>query len=133
MNLRSKRLAVVVSLVALALGGTFSAVALARGWHSVGKENASGDYAIAIASGNANHPSKLAVKVTSSPDQEVTGNWIVICSRGTGAGTKEGEFSGETPLVKHMRMPYASPSSCTVSASAMLEGGGKVSVNLLAR
>jgi hypothetical protein len=57
----------------------------------------------------------------------------VICSRGCGAGTKEGEFSGTTSLVKHMTMPYANPSSCTVSASAQLEGGGHLVVNLLAR
>lgn len=97
------------------------------------QESASGNYAIATAAGNVNHPTAIYVKVISHPSQRVNGAWLVVCSRGFGAGSKQGHVGGRTTLTQKLKMPYARPSSCTVSANAQLSKGGSVKVKLYAQ
>jgi hypothetical protein len=98
----------------------------------IGSCRAQGDFAICDASGSVNHPLSLVVHVTSSPDQHISGAWDVVCAKGTGAGGKSGSFSGKTPFKRTLKMPYARPDSCTVSAGAQLGTGGSVHVWLIA-
>jgi len=110
-----------------------SAVAVA-GVHGskIDQETANGDYAVAVAAGNADNPTAIYLRVKSHPHQSASGSWTVVCSKGYGAGSKSGDFSGKTTLVRKLRMPYRHPSSCTASASAQLEDGGFIKVQLYA-
>lgn len=92
---------------------------------------ASGEFAIAQASGTTRDPSKIFAKVTSKPRQQVSGAYSVVCSKGFGAGTKSGSIKGRTPLVRRLRLPMGNPDSCTAAANAQLQdGGGTVRVRL---
>jgi hypothetical protein len=100
----------------------------------VDRATARGDYAVATASGTVDNPRRLWVKVKARPNQRVDVYWLTVCSKGYGAGSKDGDFSGLTPLRKRIGMPYRRPDSCTVSASAQLSGRGrKIIVIILAR
>jgi hypothetical protein len=118
-----------IAASAMALLAAAPAVASAR---VIGSEKASGDYAVAVASGNASHPHSLWVKVTATPRQRVSVSWFVVCSKGFGSGSKSGDFKARTTATHKLRMPTRSPDDCTVSASAQLDRGGRLRVTLLA-
>ncbi|MDO9354074.1 MAG: hypothetical protein Q7T55_10285 [Solirubrobacteraceae bacterium] len=98
----------------------------------IGSETASGDYAVAVASGDVDDPSSLRVTVSASSKQKVDVNWSVVCTKGLGAGSKDGKASGKTTLVRSIKMPMSNPDNCVVSASAQLSKGGKLKVTLSA-
>lgn len=124
MNLRRVVLLTGLPLAAsLALTGTADA-------KTVGSESARGDYATAIASGTAHHPRKLTVRITNRPRQRVTGNYTVVCSKGMGAGSKSGSFSGRGSFTRRLKMPMRRPDTCTVSALGSLDHGGRIRVTL---
>lgn len=100
---------------------------------TIDKARARGDYAIAIASGNVNKPKRLWVKVKSRPRQRASGSYTVVCTKGSGAGSKSGNFRGRTIFKRPLKKPYRRPDSCTVSASAQLKKGGRLTVILIAR
>lgn len=118
------------SVGALVLAGGAAAVGVKE--RVVGTASAAGDYASAIASGSADNPSKLRVRVTSVPRQSVNVNWTVVCTKGFGAGSKSGQFTARTPTTRAMRMPMSRPDNCTVSAGGFLERSGSLRVVLLA-
>jgi hypothetical protein len=97
----------------------------------IGKASASGDYAIAIASGRAKRPAAIYARVTSRPLQTISGHWTVVCSKGFGAGSKSGSFKGRSPIQRRLRLPMARPDDCTVSTSGSLNRSGRVVVTLL--
>lgn len=101
----------------------------------IDRQTARGDYAIATAGGNVNHPKRLWVKVTSRPHERVFVSWSDTCGKGFGAGSKSGHFRATTPVGRHrLKMPYRRPDSCSVAASAQLQGTGRrIQVTLLAR
>jgi hypothetical protein len=111
-----RRMSLLAAVATLAL----PAVADAR---NIGSSGASGDYAVAVASGTATNPHSLWVKVTSSPHQRVSVSWTVVCSRGFGAGSKSGQFTARTTTRRKLRLPMRHPDNCTASASAQLESG----------
>jgi hypothetical protein len=95
---------------------------------------ASGEFAIAQASGSVNNPSKVFAKVTSKPSQRVSGAFSIVCSKGFGAGSKNGSINGVTPLARRIPFPMRRPNSCSVAANAQLQdGGGTVIVKLYAK
>ena len=99
----------------------------------IGRCRARGDFAICVADGSVDNPSRMWVKVKALPNQSVSGSWTVVCSRGSGAGSRDGNFSGQTPLKRRIRMPYTNPDNCSVGASGQLSHGGRIVVILLAR
>ena len=110
-----------------------TAASAALRWRVIGSQRASGDYAVAIAAGNANHPNAVAVRVFARPNQRVSGAWTDVCSKGFGAGSKHGNLAGRTPFLRVLRMPMAHPDSCTASGSAQLSGSGSIRVQILKR
>lgn len=91
--------------------------------------HARGDFAICVAGGTARrHPLIIRDHVSSIPGQRVTGAWTVVCSKGSGAGSKSGYFGGRTPVSVRMRLPYTRPDSCTASADAQLARSGRLHV-----
>ena len=93
--------------------------------------HAQGQYAICDAAGTTWHPLSVVLHVTSSPGQHVSGAWDVTCSKGLGAGSTSGSFSGTTPYKKTLRLNYRRPDSCIVSADAQLGTGGSVRIRLV--
>ncbi len=107
----------------LALGG----VALSAGGASASTRSscsASGQFAICDTTSNISHPGSVSVTVTASPNQSVFAAWSTTCSKGVGAGGESGSFSGFTPLTRTIKLSFASPDSCIVSADAQLQDGG---------
>ncbi len=99
----------------------------------IGSCRSSGDFAICTASGSVNNPLYIRVHVDASPNQHISGDWSMVCSKGTGAGSTSGTVSGTTPRVKRLRMPFSNPDSCDVAADAQLSGNGSIYVYLTAR
>jgi hypothetical protein len=102
------------------------------GRHQIGHEDAQGDYATAVASGEADHPSTIWVRVEASPNQTATVYWTMVCSEGYGSGSKDGEFSGTTAIDRALEFPMPNPDTCYVSASAQIDGSGTLDVYLYA-
>jgi hypothetical protein len=98
---------------------------------TIGKASASGDYAIALASGQAKRPAAIYARITSRPPQSVSGHWTMVCGKGFGAGSKSGSFKGRSPVQRRLRMPMSRPDNCTVSASGSLDRSGRIVVTLL--
>ena len=103
---------------------TPASAAPAAGPDHAGYCSASGDYAICAASGTAYRPSIINVHVYATPNQKVDVYWNMVCSKGEGAGSSSGHFSGVTPLSHRAPHPYAQPDNCIVAASAGLDNGG---------
>lgn len=99
----------------------------------VGTCTAKGDYATCVASGNVNKPTAIYAHVLASPNQHVSGSWSMVCSKGSGAGSKSGSISGTTPVRHQLTMPYVDPSSCSVAADAQLSRSGSITVYITAR
>ena len=128
-----KRIALAFAAASAAILATTPAWASsAAHTRQLGSCSARGDFAICDAGGSTNHPLSLVVHVTSGPDQHISGAWDVVCGKGNGAGGKSGSFSGRTPFKRTLKMPYARPDSCTVSADAQLGTGGSLRVWLIA-
>ena len=98
----------------------------------IGRSSASGGYAVTIASGSTKHPLTIKVRVLARPNQHVSVNWTLVCSRGFGAGSKSGSFSSGTPATRAVRFPMRHPERCTVRAGAQLKRSGRVTVILIA-
>jgi hypothetical protein len=99
----------------------------------IGSCRSSGDFATCIASGSVNNPLYIRAHVKASPNQIETGNWNMVCSKGTGAGSSSGSINGTTPRVKKLRMPMPHPDSCDVAVGGQLSGGGSIFVYITAR
>jgi len=95
MKARTALLAAAAS-IALAAGPVLANPALASEQPSavrfLGGCRAQGDFAICSASGNVRHPHSIFVHVIARPGQNVSGAWTVVCSKGSGAGSKSGKF-----------------------------------------
>jgi hypothetical protein len=124
-----------MKLSAVAAAFALSVVTGASGasatWKVFASKSASGDFAIALAGGKANHPQRLAVRVRTKPAQRVSVSWTMVCSKGLGAGSKSGQFKAAAPLLRALKMPMRHPDDCIVSASAQLDRSGSVRVALL--
>ena len=118
------------SSVALAAGSMAMAVpASAATVHQIGSCTARGDFATCVASGNArHHPLKIVLHVRATPTQSVSGSWSMVCTKGTGAGSKSGNYHGGTPINRALPKPYRHPDSCTVAADGQLKRHGKIHV-----
>lgn len=122
-----------IALGSIALVATASATAAPLKERVFGKATASGDYAIAIASGNVDRPRAILVRVTATPRQTVGVNWTVVCSKGFGAGSKSGAFKARAPVTRPVKLPMRQPDNCTASAGGSLDGSGRVVVSLIGR
>ncbi len=125
------RLKIVAIATGLAIG--VAPAATAAVYKRIGSASASGDFAIALASGTAKRPLGVYVSTVATPRQSVSVNWTMVCSKGFGAGSKSGSHTTSSSRKRKLRLPMSNPSSCTVSASGSLEDGGKVTVRLYQR
>jgi hypothetical protein len=102
--------------------------------HHAGSCTARGDFATCDASGTARRPHRIRVHVHARPNQHVLVSWTDTCSRGSGAGSRSGQFTAFTPVNRIIRHPYTHPDSCIVAAGAQLNDGGHwIHVNITYR
>jgi hypothetical protein len=120
---------IAVPLIAVAV---LALPAVAFASRVIATKSGQGDHAVAIAGGTAKKPKALYVKITTTPAQHATGNWTLVCSRGTSAGSKSGDFSGRGTFQRTVKLPIKHPNTCTVSAAGSLDGSGRIRVTLLA-
>lgn len=113
--------------VALPAAGASAQVKPAAFRH-IGSCRAHGDFAICTTGGSINRPAAVHVHVSATPGAHVTGAWDVVCSKGTGAASKSGSFSGHTTLTRKLRFPMRNPDNCDVSADAQRDGSGGIHV-----
>jgi hypothetical protein len=125
-----RRLLVVLMASTLVLGLAVTSDAALR---KLKKCSASGGFAVCTVSARVSRPKALFVKVTSRPKQRIEAFWSTVCTRGFGAGSKDGRFAGRTPIQRQVRMSYARPDSCSIAASAQLDDRGRIKVILYAR
>src|SRR5436309_1038424 len=69
-----------------------AAMAQASTNYHAGSCTARGQYATCVASGNAYHPSTMYVHVHTSRSQWIRVYWSLVCSKGSGAGSRSGNF-----------------------------------------
>lgn len=129
---RARSVGVVACVVACATLAT-GALAATSSWRVVGKGSASGDFAVAAANGTAKRPTAMAVRVLVTKRQTVNVFAVSACAKGFGVGSKSAQFKLRAPAMRVLKMPMAKADSCDVTASASITGGGRVTVQVLAR
>lgn len=121
-------------LTAGAAGASVTPAIASSAVYHAGSCTASGDFATCVASGSAWHPRRIRVHVHASPDQHVFVAWDMVCTKGTGAGSRSGSFTAFTPVNRIIRHPYFHPRSCDIAASGQLQDGGNwIKVNITYR
>ena len=96
---------------------------------NMGSCSSRGDFAICEPKGyTLSKPVSIKVGVWASPRQGITGNWTMVCSRGTSAASKSGSFKGRTTVHVYMKFPFAHSDSCTEAVEAGLNGSGRIHV-----
>jgi hypothetical protein len=127
-----KLLAVFAAILTFGLAASPALAASSAKANTFASCRAQGDFAICSASGNTLRPVKITVHVSVSPQQSVSVNWNLVCSKGTGAGGKSGKFHGQTPISKVIRHPYVHPDNCTVAAAGIVSNSGHLHIWLTA-
>lgn len=119
--------------IAVTLSLFITAPAIAGTYKQIGSKSASGDFAIAIASGTAKTPKAIYVAVIAKPRQQVSVTWTLVCSKGAGAGSKSGNYDTSSSTKRKLRLPMSNSDSCSVSAGGSLARGGRITVRLYQR
>ena len=130
-----RRLGVVFMLIALV---TCGATALAAGKYGkrIGKKSHSGAFATATASGSAQKPARVYVKVTTKPRQNFRLFWSTACSRtaSSKSKSKSGNFSGTGSKIKRIGFKVKKPLFCGVGASGSLQdGSGRITIQIYSK
>jgi hypothetical protein len=99
----------------------------------IDRGRAVGPQALGSASGSVHNPKRIWMKVKSRPSQRIDASWSMVCSHGSLPGTRDGDFSGRTPIKRRLGMPFRRPDSCSVASRAQLTDTGRIFVVLLAR
>lgn len=98
--------------------------------HVVASGHATGDYAVASASGTANSPHKIAVVVSAAPSQPVQVSWNLVCTEtGGGVGSKSGQVTVSAPTTVPLPLPAPS-ASCIVSVVGQLQASGNLTLQI---
>ena len=95
----------------------------------VDRQTARGSHVSATASADGRHYTSFTVEVSASPNQRVTGGWVVSCHTGTASSRESWDFGGRTPITAHTARAFGE--GCTVVATATLTRSGRVTVKLL--
>jgi hypothetical protein len=99
----------------------------------IGQGSASGEFAVAVATGSANKPRDLFVKVIPNPAQYVDAAYTVVCTKGQGTGIADEIFGGDAPLVERLRHPFKHPDRCEIAVDVQLSESGDLTLKLFSR
>lgn len=101
------------------------------GARRIALNRASGDFAVASATGTISRPKRIRVRTSAAPKQDVEVHWAMACARASGAKTAQGEYTIKPPDTRAIEIPTSDPRRCVVSASVQLKDSGRVKVALL--
>jgi hypothetical protein len=119
--------ATVLSGSAMSAATASSTAAASTVTRNLGSCSSRGDFAICEPKAHTlDEPVSITAGVWASPRQGITGNWTMVCSRGTSAGGKSGTFKGRTTVHVTLKFPFAHADSCTVAVLAGLNGSGRI-------
>jgi hypothetical protein len=127
-----RRGAVIAMLLVFVCG---AATAVAAGHHGkrIGQKRGHGSFASATASGVAQTPARVYVRVKARPRQGFTLFWATTCSGNGKVKSKHGDFSGVGTKIKRVKLAMRKPDFCGVGASGSLNGTGKILVQIYNR
>ena len=104
----------------------------------IAHDTARGKQTAATASADGGEYSTFAARVTATPEQRVTGGWVITClSFNTATSRDSGDFDRKTPFTVRMDTTNADAlrtggdTTCTVVATATLTRSGQVTVQAL--
>ncbi len=99
------------------------------------RDRTHGDNALVNAEGEVNDPEALFVKVKTRPtNQRVRVIWNAFCDIPSGFSSTSGNFYRRTTVYERVRMPFANPTHCRLTASVQRTvGSGRLILVLLAR
>jgi hypothetical protein len=100
----------------LAAGPASAAAARPAAVHRVGSCRARGDGAACGVGGTARHPGAFFIHAATRPRQRVQVYWSMRCFRHGRHRRAHGGFVLRAPFRHRIRLPYASPAACNVSA-----------------
>jgi hypothetical protein len=134
--MRTRVLGLVVAGAAVLSAGALSASAAAASTaatptvkRNMGSCSSRGDFALCEPKGaTLNKPVSIEAGVWAAPRQDITGNWTMVCTRGTSAASKSGTFKGRTTVHVFFKFPFAHPDSCTEAVIAELNGSGRIHI-----
>jgi len=95
------------------------------------RKSISGDFATQVVSGSLDDPWQMKGQIYVSPDQKVTGNWTVVCSKASGAASRSGRFTAYNLTDFKIEFPFYGAESCTGSFAASIDGRGTLTVALI--
>jgi hypothetical protein len=95
------------------------------------RNTTSGKGATATASVEAQGRADFSARITATPNQRVSGGWVVSCVDFHVTSRDAENFSGRTPLTIRLRPIPKGSGDCTVVVTAALARSGRVTVRLL--
>jgi hypothetical protein len=100
---------------------------------NIGSCRARGDGAGCGIGGTARNPQAIFVHVRARPRQDVSVGWSVRCARHGRHRRDRGTFELRTPVRQGVRLPWADPAACTVTAQGVLRRHGSLHLWVTAR
>ena len=104
----------------------------------IAHDTARGKQAAATASADGGAYGSFAARVTATPEQRVTGGWVITCLSFNSATSRDSrDFDRKTPFTVRMDTTNADAlriggdTTCTVTATATLAQSGRVTVQVL--
>jgi hypothetical protein len=92
--------------------------------------SATGQFAVAHTNGTFKRPTKIMLKVSSSPSQTASVYWTIVClEHGGGVGHQDAHATVQLPMSESLPVP-ASPVYCNASANVQLSKSGSVTISL---
>jgi hypothetical protein len=130
--------AVLVAALALLVAGMAQAAAKVK-VIATGQQLTDGKTSYAAVT--AKSPTKLSAKVRVSPAQKVKLSYSVVCSKKGGTTDADGANSSTTPssatvsvtapITQALKLPFAHPTSCSVTVYSQLLKKGKATLQIL--
>jgi hypothetical protein len=117
-------------LAALAVAAT--AGATSNAWRVLGTGTATGDFAVASASGQAGAPDALGVRVTVSRAQRINVYAVIGCAKGAAIASRDKRFTAYGSFTRALQLPLRRPANCSLSVTASIARGGRLTVSALA-
>ena len=123
--------------IAVALVGSvlFAAAPASARTIVLDRDRTTGDNSFVNADGEVNDPKALFVKVKTRPtNQRVRVIWNAFCDIPSGFSRTSGSFYRRTNVYERVRMPFANPTHCRLTATVQRTvGSGSLILVLLAR
>jgi hypothetical protein len=115
-----------------ALAVAAAAGATSNAWRVLDRGAATGDFAVASASGHASAPNALGVRVTVSRRQRINVYAVIGCAKGAAIASRDKRFTAHGSFTRALQLPLRSPADCSLSVTASIQRGGKLTVFALA-